>query len=187
MTNPQEIQPAPSTADKPDLDWSQVRETLRMLNLAVAQITAAMSDGDESVATLGDSFTSMVGNAEIISIAVKEFPPGNASEAIRQNCSAITAQMRDVIVAFQFYDKLTQRLAHVSNSLNALGDLVADQHQLYNPYAWRGLQEKIKSRYTIEAERQMFDALIRGASIDEALALGKQAQNNKDEDDVELF
>lgn len=186
MSKP-EILAAPSTADKPDLDWSQVRETLRMLNLAVAQISGAMVDGDDSVSALGDSFTSMVGNVEVVSLAAKDLPHSDIKEEILRNCSAVSSQMREVIVAFQFYDKLTQRLAHVSNSLMAVGELVADQHQLYNPYAWRGLQEKIKSKYTIESERAMFDALIKGASIEDALAICRTQQKSSRGDDVELF
>ena len=38
MDHPQNFAVPPSTAARPDLDWSQVRETIMMLNLAVAQI-----------------------------------------------------------------------------------------------------------------------------------------------------
>ncbi|MBI3774052.1 MAG: hypothetical protein HY273_00595 [Gammaproteobacteria bacterium] len=182
-----ESKAAPSTAYNPDLDWSQVRETLRMLSLAVAQITNAMTDGDESVATLGNSFTTMANNAETISVAATQLPPSDSKTVIVEKCDAISAQMRQSIVAFQFYDKLTQRLAHVSGSLTALGDLVADKEQLYNPGAWRGMQEKIKSKYTIESERLMFEALIKGASVEEALAICKAAQAKLAQDKIELF
>ena len=39
----------PSISTAPDLDWSQVRETVRMLNLAVAQIDKAMKWGKPGV------------------------------------------------------------------------------------------------------------------------------------------
>ena len=39
-----------SNAEKPDLGWSQVRGTVLMLNLAMARMTHAMRDVDESVA-----------------------------------------------------------------------------------------------------------------------------------------
>ncbi|MBL3617979.1 MAG: hypothetical protein JMN26_09620, partial [gamma proteobacterium endosymbiont of Lamellibrachia anaximandri] len=58
---------APSTAKQPDLDWSQVRETMRMLNLAVAQIDMAMREGEESIQTLSESFTSMIASVSTIS------------------------------------------------------------------------------------------------------------------------
>ncbi len=36
-----------SSAQNPDLDWSQGRETVRMVNLAVAQIEMSMTEGDD--------------------------------------------------------------------------------------------------------------------------------------------
>ena len=50
-----------TSAHSPDLDWSQVRETVLMLELAVGQIDAAMKEGNSSVEVLTDSFTSMAG------------------------------------------------------------------------------------------------------------------------------
>lgn len=55
-----------SKADNPDLDWSQVRETVLMLNLAMARMTHAMRDGDESVDQLGRSFTEKVGHIKFM-------------------------------------------------------------------------------------------------------------------------
>ena len=49
---------SPSNSENPDLDWSQVRETVMMLNLAIAQISGTLKDGDESVASLADYLTS---------------------------------------------------------------------------------------------------------------------------------
>ena len=61
----------PSTATSPDLDWSQVRETVLMLNLAVSQIVHAMKDGDESVTELAKMFTSIIGHVQAIGKAAR--------------------------------------------------------------------------------------------------------------------
>ncbi|MDQ7073389.1 MAG: hypothetical protein Q9N32_08015 [Gammaproteobacteria bacterium] len=55
-----------SSANKPDLDWSQVRETVRMMNLAVAQIEMSMTEGDDSVETLTNAFTTMADRVQVI-------------------------------------------------------------------------------------------------------------------------
>lgn len=98
-------------------------------------------------------------------------------------------EMQHVIIAFQFYDKLNQRLSHVSGSLGVLGNLVSDPSKLYNPYEWRGLQKKIQSKYSVESEKHMFDCILAGGSVEEALALAKELQekNQSQADDVELF
>lgn len=191
MTATHNSQPR-STAEHPDLDWSQVRETVMMLYLAVAQIEVSMSEGDDSVNSLTDSFTSMAGSVQTIEMAAGDLPDTEELRAIRETilhtCSTVSGKMAASIVAFQFYDKLNQRLAHVTHSLSALADLVSAPGRLYNPYEWRGLQEKIKSKYSMREELAMFDAIVRGASVKDALELARhQSGSPQDDADVELF
>ena len=177
----------PSSAAKPDLDWSQVRETVLMLNLAVAQIVHSLQDGNESVTTLGDSFTTMAGHIEMARLAAEQLTASTEQDTVVNNCNAAAEKMQQAIVAFQFYDRLSQRLSHVAKSLASLGSLVADQSRLYNPYEWRGLQEKIKSRYTLETERRMFEAILNGASVEDAMEMIDNAAKQQEDDDIELF
>lgn len=176
---------SPSRAGNPDLDWSQVRETVMMLHLAVAQIERTMCDGDESVNTLARSFSSMVGKSQSIHAAAGNLPEGRERETILNNCQAIEASMDEAIVAFQFYDTLTQRLTHIGNSLDDLARLVADPERLYNPYEWHGLQRSIRSKYTNEADRRMFDAILGGASIKDAMETSAPAAGKGT--DIEFF
>jgi len=183
---------APSIAQAPDLDWSQVRETVRMMELAAAQVNMALREGDDSVGTLSNSFTSMIASVNAISVAVKEMDGTEQTvpvvQLIKDNCDQVTEQMQSAIVAFQFYDKLSQRLAHVIHSLDSMGELVSDQERLYNPVEWLCLQKKIRARYSMQEEQEMFDALLSGTSIEEALreCERKKAAREMD-DDIELF
>jgi len=192
---------AGSTARNPDLDWSQIRETILMLALSVAQIEVSMRDSDGSVEMLSNSFTSMIGQVKIIEKVAASLPDtaevANAKAAITESCVTVSEMMRSAVMAFQFYDKLTQRLAHVNGSMNVLADLIADQRRLYNPYEWMGMQEKIRSRYTMEEERLMFEAIMQGKTVKQALAIYLQAMEEKknqanaatggDEEEIELF
>lgn len=180
---------AASTAARPDLDWSQVRETLLMLGLAVAQIESAMKDSNESVDVLTNSFTTMFGNVQVIADAVKDLPPGVTRQLIEENCTLVSARMQEAIVAFQFYDRMAQRLSHVSHSVDGLAELISDNRRLYNPHEWVGMQQRIRAKYTMEEERVMFDAILQGMSVQQALAqyLAMRAQVSKTADNVELF
>jgi hypothetical protein len=185
-------EPKNSMAERPDLDWSQVRETVRMLSLAVAQIDMALSQSDDSIGALTSSFTEMVDQTKSIDQASRQITGDEnvaAVEEIQQKCALITTNVHHSIVAFQFYDKLTQRLDHVMHALNSLGDLVADQSKLYNPNEWISLQSVIRSRYSMVEEQAMFDALLSGASVEEALEICRERVNNitSSEDDIELF
>jgi len=176
---------SPSKASDPDLDWSQVRETILMLNLAVAQIELTLRNGNESVNSLGNSFTSMAGNIEVIRRVLSA--QSNSDQSLETICDSVAGDVQNAIVAFQFYDKLTQRLAHLSHSMNSLAKLVANPTKLYSPFAWVGLQEQIKSSYTVESDRAMFRAILNGASVEEALRASELAKQQENDNDIELF
>lgn len=82
---------------------------------------------------------------------------------------------------------------NVCRSLEDLNGLVSDPGMLYNPYAWHGLQQKIRAKYTMEDEKLMFDKLLETGDVKTALehyVHAKQAQSASqasDSSDVELF
>lgn len=169
----------PSRAERPDLDWSQIRETVMMLNLAVAQIRNSMSEGDGSVTALGDSFTFMMGQIQDVGDLALALAPGPERDALLKARQAVGAKIDDIVTSFQFYDKLVQRLSHVCNSLAQVADLVNDSSRIYNPRAWSALQEAIKSKYTVDADKRMFDAILAGSNVEDALALAKKLQTEE--------
>jgi hypothetical protein len=95
--------------------------------------------------------------------------------------------VHQAIIAFQFYDKLVQRLAHVSHSLGSLSELVSDQRRIFSPYEWVGLQEKIRSRYSTVDEVAMFEAVLNGMPVQDAIAQYVDTLKDKGGDDIELF
>ena len=185
---------AGSTSANPDLDWSQLKETIVMLNLAVAQIKQSLNDGNASVDTLASSFTALATNLNDIQTSISHIDTENHAEnekiklIVQGSATTATDKVQAAIVAFQFYDKLTQRLDHVSQSLSSLGQLIADPNSLYSPPKWRELQESIRSKYTMEEERRMFDKVLAGTPIDEALfEFNDEMQESAKDDDIELF
>ncbi len=178
-----------TNSNKPDLDWSQVKETVRLLAASVAQVECCMCDGDASVNTLTESFTSMVSHVNSISGVLNSMDDSNDKTEAVKHCLATSQQIQSSIIAFQFYDRLQQSLAHVVDSLKGLSELVENPERLYNPKEWQIFREQIRSRFTMESEKVMFDAILQGKSIEEAIELANEAEqisNNKD-DGIELF
>ncbi|MFK8066792.1 MAG: hypothetical protein AB8D52_00940 [Gammaproteobacteria bacterium] len=181
---------AGSQSRAPDLDWSQVRETMKMINLAVAQLSGTMAHGDESVSELTSSFTTMAQAISEIHNAIGDIQNSENDEllsTIDQKCSTLSDSVQNAIIAFQFYDRLSQNLEHVNENLNSLGSLVCDQNRIYNPSEWTSLQEQIRSGYTMAEERAMFDMMIEGASVEEALSSYKVDKQEREIGEIELF
>ena len=189
----QEI-PRGTRAHTPDLDWSQIRETVLMLELAAGQVDAAMRDSNSSVDTLMDTFTSMASTLGMIDAALGTLPDtvgnGMVKSEIQEGARQVSQKVHHAIIAFQFYDKLVQRLDHVCHSLSELSDLVSSTERLYNPQEWSALQERIRSKYTMAEERGMFDAVMAGATVQDALKNYMTERMQKVEEssgEIELF
>lgn len=183
-----------STAHQPDLNWSQIRETILMMGVAIGQIEHAMTEGHDSVGTLAESFANMFHKLNAIRDTAKALPPEvlntEAGQTILSNSIDAARSTDNAIIAFQFYDRMSQRLQHVCDSVDALAALVSDSSRLYNPAEWVNLQTQIRSKYTMEEERLMFDAILKGASVKEAIATAQAALSNRKQEpdnDLELF
>lgn len=186
-----------SSSANPDLNWSQVRETISMLCLAMAQIETSLNDSSKSVDVLTETFTDIASDAQSI---VKTLQQANNSEELfaskedmLEKAGSVLSRMNQAVVAFQFYDRLSQKLGHVNTSLNHLGDVISDSSRLFNPSEWNKIQTEIRTNYTMECERLMFDLIMKGATIREALELYRHefdlldVVNDDSEDDIELF
>ena len=187
-------QPRGTTAHMPDLNWSQVRETVLMLELAAGQVEAAMTDSNSSVEVLTDTFTTLADTLQHIDAAVDTLPDtignGLVKADIQANTRVVAQKVQQAIVAFQFYDKLVQRLDHVCLSLAGLSSLVSDRSRLYSPDEWKVLQDEILAKYTMIEERAMFEAVLNGATVKEALDTYMSQRMAKVESsggDIELF
>lgn len=181
-----------STANRPDLDWSQVRETILMLQLSMAQIELALHDSASSVSDLSDSFTTISATLNAIRAANERLPDQGDISAIKAEIAGLGSEggekVGQAIIAFQFYDRLSQRLSHVCRSLDDLGGLVSDPARLYNPSAWVGLQALIRSKYVTEEDRRMFDTLMATQNV--KLALDDFIRCKREQQpsgDIELF
>jgi nitrate/nitrite-specific signal transduction histidine kinase len=94
------------------------------------------------------------------------------------------------IIAFQFYDRLAQRLSHVNHSLAMLAELVADSARADSASEWTSLQQAIRARYSMPEEVEMFEAvLVHGMPVQQAVDqfMQRMADRSNGSDDIELF
>jgi hypothetical protein len=181
-------------AHAPGPDWSQVRETVLMIELAAGQVEAAMRESNSSVEVLTDTFTSLAETLQVVETAIGTLPDtvgnGLVKAEIESNARLVSQKIHHAIVAFQFYDKLAQRLAHVCHSLDGLAELVGDSGRICEPRQWVALQELVRSKYTMAEERAMFDAVLHGVPVEQALEQYMQMRMKEVEEsggEVELF
>jgi len=176
-------------------EWSHIRETINMLCLAVCQIEATMVDSNRSVDTLTDSFTKLVTHSSSVSKQIESVSELSELKDFKEDIAATTQEMQSnvnkSIEAFQFYDRVCQRLDNVARGLERVSELMANEEHVFNPEEWNRLQDRIKSSYTMEAERIMFEYIMRGGKVKDALQIYRHKFEEKspdqDNDDVEFF
>jgi len=166
------------------LDIPELKESVLMIVLATGQIEVSMSEGNYSVDTLIDSFKSM-------SSSLKVHIQNN------QGDNALVELKKDIdksIISFQFYDRLNQRLEHVTNSLLMLSELVSSRDMVEDPVMWDKLKEQVRKSYSMESEHDMFKLIYHDElDITSALNIIKQSAaasrvgGNLENEDIELF
>ncbi len=177
-----------------DLNARQLRETIDMLTLTVSQVERTMTLGENSVTALSQSFIDIANQLKQLTVEKNnEFNEINNLDTQNQKIDDIHKQVMTTITAFQFYDRISLRLDHLKSDLSWLSNIVSDPNQISNPSSWSKLQEDIMSNYTMEEERIMFQHILKGSSVEEALEIYshhfKSAidESDSNSDEIALF
>ena len=150
-----------------------------MLELCEAQMESAIAESDVAVEALIKAFTSLTETTRSVGALADKLPSelrDPNSVHLDQQLAAIRSQMASAVIAFQFYDKLTQRLGHVRYSLSTLAMFVCDKAQTQQREQWERLFGTLRRLYRTEEEREIFQLMVNGASAAEARA---QAEHHK--------
>jgi hypothetical protein len=138
------------------VDKDDINHLAPLLLLAVRQLDAALLDASAE--------------AELLSRAVADLGMRGAQmrdsggEATHAMALSLVADSQRAMRALQFHDRLSQRVNHVRDALLRVHGSVS----MGQGGDWPKLNESIRSLYTMQDERQIFDALVpRAARTDE--------------------
>jgi len=150
------------------LGAKEVQETIMVLNLSVAQIELSITDGDNSVNALIDSFSYMSKHIDDIEAASRLIAEMSGSiEGIEEHNASLLTQtnelaikMQQAIIAFQFYDKLSQRLDHVSIGLSGLSEIVSHEMRCTDKEEWESFKASVRKGTTMREEEELFELIF---------------------------
>jgi hypothetical protein len=131
------------------MDQDEMNNLAPLLLLAVRQLDAAMLDASAEAELLSRAVASLgVRGAQM---------RDNGGEATHAKALPFVADAQRAMRALQFHDRLSQRVTHVRDALSRLHACVATGTA---GAEWQQLTESIRALYTMEDERQIFDALV---------------------------
>jgi hypothetical protein len=148
--------------------WTPEQQIARLLSLCEAQMESALSESDVAVEALVKSFAGLIEAGQALGSLNEQAPADAGAADLAQRLDALKKQTAAAVVAFQFYDKLTQRLGHVRYSLSALAMFVCDREKTGEREQWRRMFATLRRLYRTEEERQLFKLMVEGASAEEA-------------------
>lgn len=170
---PQDLERAPM-AQQDRREQTPALETVRMLDLAIAQIEAALGESDDGMAALSRSFAGIASELKAMEQRLWEIPSDQALvelvDTVESYRQAIAKNVNAAVVGLQFHDQLVQRLSHARDGLACLAELVVDESRARLPAAWSDLMQAPRAKYSMSQERSLFDTLMNGATREEAIS-----------------
>ncbi len=156
-------------------------EASRLLLLCNTQLTLSLNQSDQDILELSQVFQNL---ANICSKLENEKSTSSKLDELHQQ---IQHSVNNGVMAFQFYDRLTQQLSHIQQTMDQLSHLIQDNDNLADEDKWQGLRTQLKNSYSMESEHQIFQAIMDGKTKQQALELHRQLEQQQDDDNVELF
>ena len=184
------------------LGSKEVQQTILILNLSVAQIDLSITEGDNSVNTLIDSFTYMSQHIEqiqqassmIAEISENTEDMAEHNSVLLSETGELSQKMQQAVIAFQFYDKLSQRLEHVSHGLSGLAEIVSHEMKVKNEQEWEAFKASVRKGTTMREEEELFELIFdQHIPADEAIEIMKERmrqrmnQQQEEEEEIEFF
>lgn len=184
------------------LGAKEVQETILILNLSVAQIDLSITEGDNSVNTLIDSFTYMSQHIEQIQNASNKMAEigqeiegmGDHQSVLLSEAGELSLKMQQAVIAFQFYDKLSQRLGHVSHGLSGLAEIVSHEMKVKSPEEWEGFKNSVRKGTTMREEEELFELIFdQNIPAEDAIEIMKERMRERmhaeqeQEEEIEFF
>ncbi|MDP6166089.1 MAG: hypothetical protein QGI54_08120 [Gammaproteobacteria bacterium] len=174
---------------------SHIDQTLTMLEIAIAQIRASLYESNADVDMLTRNCSSIANNIRSINNSVNSLSDShldtNAEVALlNTEAQKAHAKISQAVVGFQFFDRMSQRLSHVMESLEQVSSLLKDPLRIQDTAAWMQLQSDLHDSYSMETERVIFESIVNGASTEETIALYHEASDQehvKADEEAELF
>ncbi|NOZ10013.1 MAG: hypothetical protein GXP09_03040 [Gammaproteobacteria bacterium] len=165
------------------------QELALFMDISSGELKLAMGDAAGTMRQLTQTFMTMVTDVQEIKILAevlnKKSSANTGANEIIAACDKYLDKVQAGTVGFQFYDKLTQRLRHTSKSMQQVKDILHAPDQLNDESVWQAFKDDIHQRYNTEEDRKLYQAIIKGLSIDEALS--KASKQSKKKKDIELF
>ena len=135
---------------------NDAQETARLLKMAILQIDTSLKESDNSMEQLIESIAAIDHSVRRMQTHLENT---QTDELLETECKLAATQIQQTIIAFQFYDLLSQRISHIRRNLDEIIAVISAQQDAH-PALWRNLQQRMQAVYSPKQEQMMYKALL---------------------------
>ena len=158
-----------------------------LLQLAAAQLALSLKETEQPFDNLSKLFIEIVEGYNQIETLIGSDNEQDL-EQLKYLHSQTQGRVRNAIVDFQFYDRMTQRLQHIMATIeDAISCLKPDTG--INDKQWQHIFDNIEKSYTMREEIQLFNSIRNGEGFEQAVQslIQKTFEKEAVESEIELF
>ncbi len=186
----------------------QVTETVSMFKVSVALIKHSMSGGDHSIREMIDRLSQKARVAAEVRQQVESLQQwrrehesdgtdkqhdldsgdelAQIEERVDAGCDSLNRTLDEAIVTFQDFDRVSQQLSHIGNSLSETAELLSDPARVHVETEWNLLRERMRENFVMMDAQVLYDAIMNGEDKEEALRKARQMRDDS-MDNFEMF
>ncbi len=158
-----------------------------LLQLAAAQLALSLKETEQPFDDLSKLFIEIVEGYNQIEGLI-----GSSNKDDINNLQtlhhATQTRVRNAIVDFQFYDRMTQRLQHIMGNIQDAIRVLEIKKQ-GNETEWNQIFERIEKSYTMREEAELFNSIRSGQGFESAVnsLIAQTFKKDAIESEIELF
>jgi len=154
------------SGDTGKLIGSKVEQINSAMHSTLTAIEKSTEDESAAVAESNENIQAVLSNLESVFEGLEQY-----STNLSHSAKAIKHEIDESLIQFQFQDRISQVLHHVSNSINRfphyIGSIHSDGVEFLQPLNTADMLEALKNTYTMEAEHRVHGGTSSSQSNDE--------------------
>lgn len=161
---------------------------VKLLQLAAAQLTLSLQETEKPFNDLTKLFLEIVQHhTELDNLLTSSDTPD--IEKLHELHTRTEKKVKQSVVDFQFYDRMSQRLHHILSNLQQAILVLSNASNYNDEQSWNDIFEGIEQSYTMSEEKDLYLAILRGEGFESAVEqlIAKTQQKEAIEADIELF
>ena len=158
-----------------------------LLQLAAAQLALSLKETEQPFDDLSKLFVEIVEGYNAAESLIGSTDEQDIA-TLKETHKATQLKVRNAIVDFQFYDRMTQRLQHIMGNIqDAIKALQVKASG--NEAEWNQIFKKIEKSYTMREEMDLFNSIRNGVGFEAAVKslIEKTFQKDQTIPEIELF